>query len=238
MNKKCASGIVMACLLLAAQGSIFAEEPAPPDQNAPRRILVALEKTWLTGYSSEDMAILQRSLLTAISAAQGGPSPVAYGLSKVFPGSTKDRNKVARDAGADCWLWVKISGFGFAPSIRVLSYDLIYDIGTLDFTTSRHESFPMMNISREHWDDIVSPVAKKYPALDPLAYSRGPPAPLTLTLRAHPGTADHRPVRQAAHRGSRRDGRGRASLAGALFSARNPGGLRADSNGILPERAD
>ena len=178
----------MACLLLAAQGNLHAEDQAP-DQNAPRRILVVLEKTpGLLSYSNEEMAILQRSLLTAISEAKGGPSPVAYGLSKTFPKTTKDRNKAARDAGADCWLWVKISGFKFAPAMRVISYDLIYDLTTLDFSISRPEAFPMMNISQVRWDDIRDPLVKKYPALGPLAYSRGPPEAITLTLRAHPGT--------------------------------------------------
>jgi len=187
MNKMCASGIAMACLFLAAQINLFSQDQAA-DQNAPRRILVALEKTWLPGYSSEDMAILQRSLLTALTGAEGGPSPVAYGQLKGFPSSTKDRNKAARDAGADCWLLVKISGLKFAPSIRVLSYDLIYDTTTLDFSTPRHESFPIMNISRERWDDIVPLVARKYPALGPLAYSRGPPAAIPVMIRARPGT--------------------------------------------------
>jgi len=45
-----------------------------------------------------------------------------------------------------------------------------------------------MDIFRERWDDIVPLLAKKYPALGPLAYSRGAPATITVTLRAHPGT--------------------------------------------------
>jgi len=111
MNKKYASGIVVACLLLAAQW-IFAEDQAPPPgQNAPRRILVALEKSWLSGYSSEEMVILQRSFMTVLSEAAGGPAPVSYGFLKGFPGSIKDRNKAARDAGADCWVLLRLSGF-------------------------------------------------------------------------------------------------------------------------------
>lgn len=188
MNKKCASGIAMACLFLAA-GWVFAEDQAPaPDQNAPRRILVAMEKGWLPGYSSEEMAILQRSFMTALSEAEGGPSPVPFTLTKGFPVSTRDRNRAARDAGADCWVLLQFSGLKGAPSIHVLSYDIIYDTLTFDFSTPRHEAFPIMDISRERWDDIVPLLAKKYPALGPQAYTRGPPAPVTVTLRAHPGT--------------------------------------------------
>jgi hypothetical protein len=186
MKRRRASAIAMTCLLLTAQGILFAEDQAP-DQNAPRRLLVAIEKSWLPGYSNDEMAILQRSLLTALSEAEGGPSPVAYAL-KGFPSSQQDRNKAARNAGADCWLYVKISGFKFAPSIRVISFDLIYDMTTLDFSFSRSEAFPMMDISQVRWDEIVDPVAKKYPPLGQLVYSRGPPAPVTLTLRALPGT--------------------------------------------------
>jgi hypothetical protein len=181
-----ASLIAVICLLLAAQGILIAEDQAP-NQDAPRRILVSIEKTWLPGYSNEEMVILERSFLTALSDAEGGASPIAYGP-KAFPSSPQARNKAARDAGADCWLWVKISGFKFAPSLRVVSFDLIYDITTLDFSTSRPEPFSIMDISREHWDDVVPQVAKKYPALSALAYSRGPPAAVTLTLRALPGT--------------------------------------------------
>src|SRR5208283_2605204 len=161
MNHKCASGIAIACLFLAAQW-VIAEDQAP-DQNAPRRILVAVEKNWLPGYSSEEMAILQRSFMTALSEAEGGPSPVSYGFAKGFPGSIKDRNKAARDAGADCWVLLQFSGFKGSPSIHVVSYDLIYDTLTFDFNTPRHEAFPIMDISRERWDDIVPLLAKKYP---------------------------------------------------------------------------
>jgi hypothetical protein len=45
-----------------------------------------------------------------------------------------------------------------------------------------------MDISQVRWDEIVDPVSKKYPPLGPVVYSRGPPAPVTLTLRALPGT--------------------------------------------------
>ena len=186
MKRRRASGIAVACLLLAAAW-VSAEEQAP-DQNAPRRILVAVEKGWLPGYSDSEMAILQRSFMTALSAAEGGPSPVPYGFLKSFPGSIKDRNKAARDAGADCWVMLGFSGFKGAPFIHVVSYDLIYDTLTLDFSASRHEAFPIMDISRERWDDIVPLVARKYPALGPLAYSRGPPASVTVVFRARPGT--------------------------------------------------
>ena len=188
MNKKCVLGIAVACLLLAARW-VVAEDQAPaPDQNAPRRILVAVEKGWIAGYSSEEMTILQRSFMTALSEAEGGPSPVSYGFSKGFPSSVKDRNKAARDAGADCWVLLSLSGFKGSPSIHVLSYDLIYETLTFDFTTPRHEAFPIMDISRERWDDIVPLLARKYPALGPLAYSRGPLPTVTVTLRAQPGT--------------------------------------------------
>jgi hypothetical protein len=188
MNKKWSTGAALACLLLAAQW-VHAEDQAPaPDQNAPRRILVAVEAGWMAGYSSEEMAILQRSFMTALSEAEGGPSPVPFTLTKEFPRSSKDRNKAARVAGADCWVLLSFSGFKRSPSIHVLSYDLIYDTLTFDFSTPRHEAFPIMDISRERWDDIVPLLARKFPALGPLAYSRGPPAPVMVTLRAHPGT--------------------------------------------------
>jgi hypothetical protein len=76
-----------------------------------------------------------------------------------------------------------------APSLKVVSYDLLYNIPTLDFTAHRREPFSMMDMARERWDDIVPLVAQKYPVLDPAAYSRGPPEAVTLTIRALPGTS-------------------------------------------------
>jgi hypothetical protein len=177
--------VALASLLLSAQG-ICADSQAP-DQAAPRRILVSIESGWLAGYADDQMAILQRSFLTALSEPDGGPSPVAYAL-KGFPSSTQARNKAARAAGADCWLWVKISGLKSAPTIHVQSFDLIYDTATLDFSVSRSEPFSIMDISREKWGDIVPLVVKEYPELGQKVYSRGPPPAVTLTLRALPGT--------------------------------------------------
>ena len=178
-------------LFLLAQGALCAQDqaasPAPAPDKAPRRLLFVMEKGGLFGggYSDNEMIVLKRSFLTALSEADDAPTPIDYSL-KSFPSSVSDRNKVAREAGADCWLVVKVSGGG-SPSINVVSFDLLYNIKTLDFTASRHEGFSMLDIYRERWDDVVPLVVKKYPPLISRAYSRGPPAPVTLTLLAVPG---------------------------------------------------
>ncbi|HET6450200.1 MAG TPA: hypothetical protein VFI08_02775, partial [Spirochaetia bacterium] len=92
-----------------------------------------------------------------------------------------------RDAGADCWLLVRVSGLG-SPTISVLSYDLLYNQKVLDFSYHRSDSFTMVDISRERWDEAIVPLLKKYPPLVARAYDRGPPAPVTLTIRGVPGT--------------------------------------------------
>ena len=163
-----------------------APAPASPEK-APRRMLFSMEKGTFSGYSDDEMVVLKRSFLTALADAEGAPVPIDYG-SRGFPGSQNDRNKAARDAGADCWLVLKIGGFRGSPSISVLSYDLLYNIKSLDFSVSHPEAFSMLDIFRERWDDVVRPIVKKYPPLVSHAYSRGPPAPVTLTIHGAPGT--------------------------------------------------
>jgi hypothetical protein len=184
---------LMLALLLSAGGVLSAQdqvgpaEPAAPEK-APRRLLFVMEKGGLfSGYSDNEMIILKRSFLTALSDADDAPTPIDYSL-KSFPGSVTDRNKVARDAGADCWLVLKVGGLRGGPSLNVVSYDLLYNIQTLNYTASRHEGFSMLDVYRERWDDVVPLVVKKYPPLISHAYSRGPPAAVTFTLRAVPGT--------------------------------------------------
>jgi hypothetical protein len=180
---------LLACLvpafLLFVNGVIHAQDQAVVNK-APRRILFVMEKGGLSSYSDNEMIILKRSFLTALSEVDDAPVPIDYSL-KSFPSSTEGRNKAAREAGADCWLVVKVSGRG-SPSLNVVSYDLLYNIKTLDFSVSRHEGFSMLDVYRERWDDVIAAVVKKYPPLISRAYSRGPPAPVTLTIRAVPGT--------------------------------------------------
>jgi hypothetical protein len=158
----------------------------PPDK-APRRLLFVMESGLESGYSADQMIILKRSFLTALSDRDDAPTPIDFG-SKQFPSGSGDRNKVARDAGADCWLLVRVSGLGGSPAVSALSYDLLYNLKTLDFTAHRSQGFSMVDIFRERWDDVITPILKKYPPLIAHAYSRGPPAPVTLTIRGVPGT--------------------------------------------------
>jgi hypothetical protein len=182
-------GILPAAILCAAlflPGTTSAQDQAtePP---TPRRILVSVQKGPLAGVSSEALAVLQRSFLTTLSLADGAPSPVAFGQN-AFPGSQADRDAAARAAGADCWLLVRIAGSRARPVIRVDSYDLLYETHTLAFTVTRREPFPIMDINRERWNDVVPLVVRTYPALDPVAYSRGATPPVTLTVKGLPGT--------------------------------------------------
>ena len=178
--------VMILLLLVASQGVLFSQDQAAADK-APRRILVVMEKSLLSGYSDDEMTVLKRSFLTALSEADGAPTAIDYGA-KPFPSSVTDRNKATREAGADCWLVLRMSGLRGLPSINVVSFDLLYNMKTLDFTASRSEGFSMLDIYRERWDEVVSPLVKKYPPLVSHAYSRGPPAPVTLTIRAVPGT--------------------------------------------------
>lgn len=224
-------------LALAAQGTLFAQDQAaPPDtaappEKAPRRILFVMEKGGLfSGYSDNEMVILKRSFLTALADTQDAPEPIDWG-SKPFPGTVSDRNKVARDAGADCWLWIKISGFRGSPSISVLSYDLLYNIKALDFSVSRSEGFSMLDIYRERWDDVMPRVARKYPPIVSHEYSRGPPAPVTLTIHAVPGTH----ISGLSQQDVLADGTGTATI---QLPSPAPYSMRAVAGGYLPSKTD
>ena len=181
----------VAVFFFAVLASLSAQEQASagqaPVSKAPRRILFGIEKGLLGGYSDDEMVVLKRSFLTALSEADDAPTPIDYG-SKAFPSSLADRNKAARGAGADCWLVMKIAGSRGSPSINVVAFDLLYNITSLDFTVSRSEGFSMLEVYRERWDDVIQPVLKKFPPLASNAYSRGPPGAVTLTIHAVPGT--------------------------------------------------
>ena len=170
----------------AAQPQLASTQTPPAPDKAPRRLLFVMEGGLVGGPSPDELIILKRSFLTALADREDAPEPVDFG-SKPFPGSLGDRNKTARDAGADCWVLVRVSGLG-SPTVSVLSYDLLYNQKVLDFSTHRSDAISMVDVSRERWDDVIVPLLKKYPPLVAHAYNRGPPAPVTLTIRAVPGT--------------------------------------------------
>jgi hypothetical protein len=218
-------------LLLAAPVVVLAQDPAPADtaaEKAPRRILFSIEKGLFAGYSDDEMVILKRSFLTALSDADGAPTAIDYG-SKPFPSSIEDRNKAARAAGADCWLSMRISGLRGSPSIRVVAFDLLYNITSLDFTASRPEGFSMLELFRERWEDVVPPVVKKYPPLVSHAYSRGPLGEVTLTIRAVPGTTITGLMPQALTVGA--DGTASVTLVSPA-----PYSFRAAARGYIPSQ--
>ena len=220
-------GVLLAATPLAAQDSSSAAGTGS-EQKAPRRLLVVLEKGGLAPYSTDEMIILRRSFLTALADRDDAPTAIDFG-SRPFPGSIGDRNKVARAAGADCWMVLRISGLGGSPSLNVQSYDLLYNLKTLDFSASRSEGFVMADIFRERWDDVIPSLLKKYPPLVSHVYDRGPPAPVPLTLRAVPGTVitglSSSPVRVGA------DGTATVSLPSPA-----PYSFRAAATGYLPVR--
>jgi hypothetical protein len=186
------AAIAVFSLLAAGFAGAQADAPASNpgsamDQAAPRRILISFQRSRYAGYSSEEIGVLKQSFLLVLSQADGAPSPVDYGT-KAFPGRPADRDKAARDVGADCWLLATIEGPRGRPKIRVISHDLLYTTTSVDLAVSRREPFAMMDVYRERWDEIVPLVVKAYPPLDPAAYAQGPPPAVTLTVRALPGT--------------------------------------------------
>jgi hypothetical protein len=206
----------------------IASAQLPPEQ-APRRLLFVMESGLVSGYSADQLIILRRSFLTALADQDDAPTPIDFG-SKPFPSSLADRNRVAQAAGADCWLLVKVSGLGGSPSISVLSYDLLYKLSTLDFTAHRSEGFSMADVYRERWDDVIPAVLKKYPPLAARSYSRGPPAPVTLTIHGVPGTV----ITGLSAKPLSMDAKG--TLAVDLPSPA-PYALRAAASGYVPTRA-
>jgi hypothetical protein len=171
---------------LAAPGVASAQD-ASPETATPRRILVAVEKGPLAEFSDDDLGILARSFLTTLSSAEGAPSALSFGRGR-FPSLPADREKAARDRGADAWLFLSISGSEARPILRVSSYDMIYQVATLSFTIRRRDPLPIMDIDRELWSDVVPRVVAAYPAIQPAAYDRGPTTAVPVIIRARPGT--------------------------------------------------
>jgi hypothetical protein len=219
--------LVALALALLAAATAGSQDQAPADK-APRRVLFSIEKGLISGYSDDEMVILKRSFLTALSEADDAPTPIDYGAGG-FPSSLGDRNKAARAAGADCWLVMKLSGLRGSPSINVVAFDLLYNIKSLDFTASRSEGFSMLELYRERWDDVIRPILKKFPPLVSHAYSRGPPGAVTLTIRAVPGTTITGLSPQALKVGA--DGTASIQLASPA-----PYSLRAAAGGYVPSQ--
>ncbi|HVP18681.1 MAG TPA: hypothetical protein VMU36_06760, partial [Spirochaetia bacterium] len=115
--------------------------------------------------------------------------------------------------------------------ISVVSYDLLYNIKALDFSVSRSEGFSMLDIYRERWDDVISRVAKKYPPIVSHEYSRGPPAPVTLTIHAVPGTT----ISGLSPKPLSVDGSGTATI---QLPSPAPYSFRAVAGGYVPSRTD
>ncbi len=187
--RKLASVSIVVLAMCAAAAQAQDQEPAQAQepQVAPRRILVAVEKSVYSPFTDDEISLLKQSFLTVLSEADGAPSPLDYGT-RAFPGSPDARSKAARDAGADCWLLIRFEGLRSRPRFIVTAHDLLYGTTPLEVTVRRSEPFPLMDVYRERWDEIVPLVAKAFPPVGRELYSQGPPAAVPLKIHALPGT--------------------------------------------------
>ena len=175
----------LAALLLAAWP--VAAQDAADQPPTPRRVLIAVEKDRWAGFSNDDLGILERSFLTTWSGTEGAPSALAFGSGQ-FPAKPADREKAARTRGADAWLLLVIAGSPSHPTLNVSSWDLLYQVAPVSLTARRRDPFPMMDIDRELWGDIIPRVVAAWPPIPVTAYNRGTIAAVPVVVRALPGT--------------------------------------------------
>ncbi len=165
--------------------SAFAQE-TDETSKVPRRLLLRVESGTKT-YTKEETLVIAKSLTLALVSAGNGLTVIEY-AEDAFPPSLEARIDTTVKEGADCWLFMEISGERAAPVLKVHSYDVLFQNVIMEKSITRREELSMREISRETWADIVPPLAEKYGPVASGLIDAGPKL-VRLTLLAPPGTA-------------------------------------------------
>jgi hypothetical protein len=148
-------------LLMALLAQICFSQEAAKSARGERLLLVALAVSPGSGYSARDAVVLQKSLALTLAEKVRQVRVIEYGQAG-FPSSIESRNGKAAGVGANCWVWVGISGTRGAPTIRAQSYDLLTNAMVIDQSFARAQELFSVSAPPERWDEIVSRVAATY----------------------------------------------------------------------------
>ncbi len=188
---KPAGRIAAAAILLAA----FSVLPAAAEQ-APRRLIVAVEAKGGDAFTAAELLQLSRSLMAAIQKAGTQILLLDWG-SDPFPSDKPESIEEAVKRTADCWLLVSISGGRKSPALAIRSYDVLLKQNVIEGKLQLDGAFELPDPPAATWQKLVGMVAGAYPPLDtdqPLKTAAADRPALwtkdlaTLTLHAVPGT--------------------------------------------------
>jgi hypothetical protein len=186
-----AGRIVATALFLAAVPAFLASA-----EQAPRRLLVAVQAKGGDAYTAIELLQLSRSLMAAIQVSgteilivDWGPDP--------FPVDDPDSAGDEVKRTADCWLVVTIGGGRKSPTLSLASYDPLLKKQAISAKVQLGAAFDFPEPPAAAWAKVVELVTAAYPPLDadqPVrSTSTERPALWTkdlavLTLHAVPGT--------------------------------------------------
>lgn len=169
--------------------------PAAAEQ-APRRLVVAVEAKDGDAYTSAELLQLTRSLMAAIQKADTKVLLLDWG-SEPFPSDKTEGVEAAVKRTADCWLLVTVGGTRKNPALLIRSYDLLLKRHVIEGRLQLDTAFELPDPPASTWSKLVGMVAGAYPPVDTAQPLKSPPADrpaawtkdlATLTLRAVPGT--------------------------------------------------
>ncbi len=175
---------LFALILAVLASSAFAQETGETPR-VPRRLLLRVESGTGT-YTREETLVIAKSLTLALVSAGNGLTVIEY-AGDAFPPSPEARIDTTAKEGADCWLFMEISGERAAPVLKVHSYDLLFNKAIMEKNISRREELSMREMSRETWADVVPTLAEEYGPVDSRLIGTGSKL-VRLTLLAPPGT--------------------------------------------------
>jgi hypothetical protein len=191
VEMKTAGRIAAAAILLTALSVL----PATAEQ-APRRLIVAVEAKGGDTFTAAELLQLSRSLMAAIQKAGTQILLLDWG-SDPFPSDKPEGIEEALKRTADCWLLVTIAGGRKNPALAIRSYDLLLKQNVIEGKLQLDGAFALPDPPDSTWQKLVGMVAGAYPPLDtdqPLKTAAADRPALwtkdlaTLTLHAVPGT--------------------------------------------------
>lgn len=183
--------LAAAVVLLAA----LATRPAGAEQ-APRRLIVAMEAKDGDAYTASELLQLSRSLMNAIQSS-GTPILLLDWGAEPFPSDRPEAVEEAVKRTADCWLLVTVGGGRKSPALAIRSYDVLRKQNVIEGKLQLEDAFALPDPPAATWQKLVGMIGGAYPPMDtdqPVkAAVADRPALWTkdravLTLHAVPGT--------------------------------------------------
>lgn len=152
----------------------------------PRRLLLYFEQEADAEFAPVELLLLYESLLLKLNNAC--EDVVILESRKIqVPPSEKKKSDIARQWGADSWIWVVVSGSMSSMKIRIKSFDMVSKKMVFDFILDKDEGADAIDLKRRFWDEVASAVGENYEKFEQ-RIARGSVKSGEIVIRAEPGT--------------------------------------------------